>query len=148
MSRRAALFAQNVTSTAELSDALKKYLDEEKVFATAATIGSNGQPHLTVIWLKRDGDDLLFSTTTDRQQGKNLARDPRITVLINPPDNPYVYAEIRGTATITPDPDKTLPDELSAKYTGQKYADFNPASVNDGPRVIVRVSPRRVVGRF
>lgn len=148
MSRRAALFAQNVTSPAELSDALKKYLDEEKVFATAATIGSNGQPHLTVIWLKRDGDDLLFSTTTDRQQGKNLVRDPRITVLINPPDNPYVYAEIRGTATITPDPDKTLPDELSAKYTGQRYADFNPASVDDGPRVIVRVTPRRVAGRF
>lgn len=142
------LFAPNVTSTAVLSDDLKKYLDEERVFATAATNGPNGQPHLTVIWLTREGDDLLFSTTTDRQQGKNLARDPRITVLINPPDNPYVYAEIRGTATITPDPDKTLPDELSVKYTGRKYADFNPASSADGPRVIVRVTPRRVAGRF
>lgn len=148
MRGRLALFAQSVTTTAEFSDELKKYLDEEKVFATAATIGPNGQPHLTVIWLKRDGNDLLFSTTTDRQQGKNLARDPRITVLINPPDNPYVYAEIRGSATLTPDPEKTLPNELSAKYTGQKYVDFNPASVNDGPRVIVRVTPRRVAGRF
>ncbi len=145
---RAGMFAQSVTSTAVLSDDLKKYLDEERVFATAATVGPNGQPHLTVIWLKRDGDDLLFSTTVDRQQGKNLARDPKITVLINPLDNPYVYAEIRGTATITPDPEKTLPDELSLKYTGKKYAEFNPASVNDGPRIIVRVTPRRVAGRF
>ncbi|MBF6296623.1 PPOX class F420-dependent oxidoreductase [Nocardia amamiensis] len=145
---RTALFAPNVTSTAVLSDDLKKYLDEERVFATAATVGPNGQPHLTVIWLKRDGDDLLFSTTADRQQGKNLARDPKITVLINPPDNPYVYAEIRGNATITPDPEKTLPNELSLKYTGKKYADFNPASVNDGPRIIVRVTPRRVAGRL
>ncbi|MFD6156613.1 PPOX class F420-dependent oxidoreductase [Nocardia sp. NPDC060256] len=137
-----------MTDTTELSEDLKKYLDESKVFATAATIGPNGQPHLTVIWLKRDGDDLVFSTTTDRQQGKNLARDPRITVMINPPEEPYRYAEIRGTATLTADPDKTLPDELSSKYTGQKYRDFNPASVNDGPRVIVRVTPRKVAGRL
>lgn len=142
------LFQLCVTDTTELSEDLKKYLDESKVFATAATIGPNGQPHLTVIWLKRDGDDLLFSTTTTRQQGKNLVRDPRITVLINPPEDPYKYAEIRGTATLTPDPDKTLPDELSDKYTGQKYLDFNPASVNDGPRITVRVTPRKVVGRF
>lgn len=134
--------------TAVLSEELKKYLDESKVFATAATIGPNGQPHLTVIWLERDGDDLLFSTTVDRQQGKNLARDPRITVMINPPDNPYVYAEIRGTATLTPDPDKTLPDKLSEHYTGLPYVEFNPASVNDGPRVIVRVTPRKVAGRL
>ncbi|MEU7767336.1 PPOX class F420-dependent oxidoreductase [Nocardia sp. NPDC049190] len=134
-----------MTGTVMLSDDLKKHLDQERVFATAATIG---QPHLTVVWIKRDGDDLLFSTTTDRQQGKNLIRDPRITVLINPPDNPYVYAEIRGDATLTPDPDKTLPDELSLKYTGKKYLDFNPAAVHDGPRVIVRVTPRRVVGRM
>ncbi|MFI6363711.1 PPOX class F420-dependent oxidoreductase [Nocardia sp. NPDC050630] len=134
--------------TAVLSEELKKYLDESKVFATAATIGPNGQPHLTVIWLERDGDELLFSTTVDRQQGKNLARDPRITVMINPPDNPYVYAEIRGTATITPDPDRALPDKLSHRYNGVPYAEFNPASVNDGPRVIVRVTPRKVAGRL
>ncbi|WP_040737180.1 PPOX class F420-dependent oxidoreductase [Nocardia tenerifensis] len=137
-----------MTHNTELSEDLKKYLDESKVFATVATINPDGQPHQTVIWLKREGDDILFSTTTDRLQGKNLARDPRITVLINPPEDPYRYAEIRGTATLTPDPDKTLPDELSLKYTGQKYLDFNPASVNDGPRVIVRVTPQKVTGRF
>ncbi|WP_433656699.1 PPOX class F420-dependent oxidoreductase [Nocardia sp. CA-128927] len=137
-----------MTDTAELSEDLKKYLDESKVFATVATVNPNGQPHLTVIWLKREGDELLFSTTTDRQQGKNLARDPRITVMINPPEEPYKYAEVRGTATLTPDPEKTLPDELSLKYSGQKYLDFNPASVNDGPRLIVRVTPSKVAGRF
>ncbi len=133
---------------ATLSDDLKKYLDEAKVFATVATILPDGRPHLTVVWLKRDGDDLVFSTTVNRQQGKNIARDPRVTVLVNPPENPYTYAEIRGTATITPDPDRELPDELSLKYTGQPYATFNPASVDDGPRVIVRVTPDKISGRF
>lgn len=108
----------------------------------------DGQPHLTVVWIKRDGDDLLFSTTTDRQQGRNIARDPRVTVMINPPDAPFTYAEVRGVATITPDEAKALPNELSLKYTGQDYASFNPASANDGPRVIVRVTPSKVVGRL
>ena len=133
---------------ATLPDDLKKYLDESKVFATVATILPDGHPHQTVVWLKRDGGDLVFSTPVNRQQAKNIARDPRLTVLVNPPENPYTYAEIRGTATITPDPDRTLPDELSLKYTGKPYAEHNPDSVNDAPRVIVRVTPHKITGRF
>ncbi|GHH85862.1 PPOX class F420-dependent enzyme [Streptomyces sulfonofaciens] len=133
---------------AQLSDTLKKYIDDEKVFATVATVQPDGQPHLTVVWLTREGDDLLFSTTAERQQGRNAARDPRVTVLISPPDDPYRYAEVRGTATVTPDPEKRLPDELSRKFTGQDYAAFNPSSVDETDRVIVRVTPERVTGRL
>ncbi|WP_280270268.1 PPOX class F420-dependent oxidoreductase [Nocardia wallacei] len=134
--------------TAELSDELKKHLDNEKVFATMATIGRDGQPHLTVNWIERDGDELLYSTTVSRQQYKNLARDPRITVLINPPETPYVYAQIRGTVTITADPAREMPDRLSLEYTGKPYAEFNPASVEDADRVTVRITPTKVLGRF
>ncbi|WP_040797372.1 PPOX class F420-dependent oxidoreductase [Nocardia higoensis] len=137
-----------MTTTATLSETLKNHIDDNHVYASVATLGPNGHPHLTVVWLARDGDDLLFSTTVDRQQGKNLAADPRITVLINPPEQPYLYAEIRGTATVTPDPERALPDQLSLKYTGKPYAEFNPASANDGERVIVRVTPRKVVSRI
>lgn len=133
---------------AELSDEVKKYIDDSRVYATVATVLPDGQPHLTVVWIKRDGDDLLFSTTVDRLQGKNIARDPRVTVMINPPENPYGYAAIRGTATITPDPARELPDELALKYTGQAYATFNPASKNDAERVVVRITPTKITGRW
>ncbi|MEV6275950.1 PPOX class F420-dependent oxidoreductase [Nocardia sp. NPDC051832] len=132
--------------TAELSPDLKKYLDESKVYAVVATTGSNGQPHLAPFWLTRDGDDILLSTTVARQHAKNIARDPRVTILVNPPENPFVYAEIRGTATVSADPERLLPDELSRKYTGLPYSEFNPASVHDADRVIVRVTPHKVVG--
>lgn len=136
------------TVAAELSDELKKYLDNSKAFATVATLSPDGQPHLTVVWITRDGDDLLFSTTVDRLQGKNAAREPRVTLLISPPDNPYAYAEIRGTATVTPDSTHELLNELAHKYTGQDYATFNPASKDDGQRVVVRVTPVKVAGRL
>jgi PPOX class probable F420-dependent enzyme len=133
---------------AQLSDQLKQYIDDSKPYAVVATVQPDGRPHLTVVWIKRDGDDILFSTIDERQQGRNAARDPRVTVLISPAEDPYVYAEIRGTATITPDPEKKLPDELSLKYTGQDYASFNPSSKEETGRVVVRVTPEKVVGRF
>ncbi|MFD7796648.1 PPOX class F420-dependent oxidoreductase [Streptomyces sp. NPDC059759] len=132
--------------SAELSDDLKKLIDDNPVFATIATIQPDGSPQLTITWLGRDGDDLLVSTTVGRRKEKNLRDDPRITVMINPPNAPYTYAEIRGTAELTTEGGQELIDELSRKYTGRDYADFNPASKDDAERVVVRVTPRKVVG--
>lgn len=144
--RRARLLV--IMSAISLPDTVKQYIDDAKLFVTVATIGRDGHPHLTVTWIDREGDELVYSTTTDRVQGKNLARDPRITVLITPPDNPWVYAEIKGTATLTPDPEMVFGDRMSIKYTGKPYAEFNPAAADDGPRVVVRITPTKITGRL
>ncbi|MFF4156107.1 PPOX class F420-dependent oxidoreductase [Streptomyces sp. NPDC001678] len=129
-----------------LSEDLKKYIDDNPVFATVATVQPDGSPQLSVTWIKRDGDDLLFSTTVGRRKEKNLRRDPRVTVMVNPPNAPYTYAEVRGTAGITTEGGDELIDELARKYTGKDYADFNPAAKDDAQRVVVRITPRKVVG--
>ncbi|MEV1020476.1 PPOX class F420-dependent oxidoreductase [Streptomyces sp. NPDC050264] len=133
--------------TAHLSDELKALLDT-KVFINVATIQPDGSPQVSPVWVKRDGDDVLFSTTVDRRKERNLRRDPRVTVLVQPADNPYTYAEIRGIADITTEGGQELIDELSLKYTGKKYAEFNPTSGEDAERVVVRVRARKVVGRL
>lgn len=132
---------------AKLSDELKQLLDTP-VFVSIATIQPDGSPQVTPVWVKRDGDELLISTTVDRRKTRNLKRDPRVTVLVQPPDNPYTYAEIRGTATLTTEGGRELIDELAQKYVGKNYADFNPNSEQDAERVVVRVSPRKVAGRL
>ncbi|MET8689797.1 PPOX class F420-dependent oxidoreductase [Streptomyces sp. NPDC004732] len=131
--------------SAALSDQLKSLLDTP-VFITVATIQPDGSPQVSPVWVKRDGDDVLFSTTIGRRKEKNLRRDPRVTVLVQPFDAPYTYAEIRGTAEMTTEGGQELIDELSRKYTGKDYADFNPGSKDDTQRVVVRVSARKVVG--
>ncbi|MFF7354425.1 MULTISPECIES: PPOX class F420-dependent oxidoreductase [Streptomyces] len=131
--------------SAVLSDRLKSLLDG-KVFIVVGTVQPDGSPQLSPVWVKRDGDDLLFSTTVDRRKKKNLDRDARVTVVVMDPDQPYEYAEIRGTAEMTTEGAAEFIDELSEKYTGRKYADFNPASANDAERVVVRIRPRKVVG--
>ena len=129
-----------------LSEALKKLVDDTPVFAVVATIQPDGSPQQSVVWLSRDGDDLLFSTTVDRRKEHNLRRDPRVNIMINPSDAPYTYAEVRGTAALTTEGAPELINRLSRKYTGKDYAEFNPASGEDAQRVVVRVTPRKVVG--
>lgn len=130
---------------AALSDRLKSLLDG-KVFIVVGTVQPDGSSQMSPVWVKRDGDTLLFSTTVDRRKYKNLRRDPRVTVVVVDPEQPYEYAEIRGTADTTTEGGRDLIDELSVKYTGKKYADFNPASAQDAERVVVRIQPRKVVG--
>lgn len=131
--------------SAELSDRLMELLDSP-VFVNIATIQPDGSPQVSPVWVKRDGSDVLISTTVGRRKEKNLRRDPRVTVLLQPFDAPYTYAEIRGTAELTTEGGQELIDELSVKYTGKKYREFNPTSVDDAPRVVVRITPRKIVG--
>ncbi|MEU2112175.1 PPOX class F420-dependent oxidoreductase [Streptomyces sp. NPDC019507] len=131
--------------TAALSDKLKDILDGP-VFVDIATVQPDGSPQVSPVWVKRDGDDLLISTTIGRRKEKNLRRDPRATVVVQPVDEPYVYAEVRGTVSLTEEGGQELIDELSVKYTGKRYAEFNPDSGKDAPRVVVRITPRKVVG--
>lgn len=133
--------------TASLSDDLRRLLDGP-VFVTLGTIQPDGSPQMSPVWVKRDGDDLLISTTIGRRKEANLRGDPRVSVVLQPFDAPYTYAEVRGEATLTTEGGDELIDELSRKYTGKPYAEFNPAAGDDNQRVVVRITPRKVVGRI
>ncbi|MEU8824365.1 PPOX class F420-dependent oxidoreductase [Streptomyces sp. NPDC048636] len=128
-----------------LSENLKQLLDSP-VFIIVGTVQPDGSSQLSPVWVKREGDELLFSTTMGRRKQKNIDRDPRVSVLVQPADSPYTYAEIRGTASYTTQGGNELINELSMKYTGKRYAEFNPASGQDSERIVVRITPKKVVG--
>lgn len=113
-----------------------------KNFATVATIDADGGPQTSVVWILRDGDAVLFSTTVQRRKARNLARDPRVSLTVFDSANPYHSVDIRGTAELIEDPDKSLPLRLSHKYLG---ADPPPEPA-ETRRYIVRITPRKVTG--
>lgn len=125
--------------TARLPDAAKALFDAPN-HVTVATIDPDGKPQLSIVWAKRDGDDVLFSTIKGRRKYANLVRDGRASALVYPDGDPYRYAEVRGAVTITDDPTADLINELSLKYTGEPFGD-RPGE----QRVIVRIVPDRVV---
>ncbi|MGA5559348.1 PPOX class F420-dependent oxidoreductase [Streptomyces lavendulocolor] len=131
---------------AVLPEPVKKLLDSP-LFVTVATIQPDGSPQLSVVWTKADGDQILFVTSYGTRKEKNLRRDPRTTVMVNPPDAPYGFAAVSGTAEFTEEDAVALLDELSVKYTGKVYAEFSPDNVPAADRlVVVRVTPSKVAG--
>jgi len=118
-----------------------RYFDEAR-FATIATVEPDGRPQLSVVWIRRDGDDLLVSTVVGRRKHRNLVADPRATVLVYNDADPYHYVEVRGSVSMTEDGGRALIDELCDKYRGiTPYPWDGPQNV----RVVVRISPDKVV---
>jgi PPOX class probable F420-dependent enzyme len=99
-------------------------LFDDRNFAVLSTIEPDGKPHSTVVWVKRDGDDLVFALPKSRRKTANLYRDPRAAVAIFDPASPYESVQVQGTAHLEDDPDGKLIDELSHKYTGGPYPGF------------------------
>ncbi|MBM7771482.1 PPOX class probable F420-dependent enzyme [Actinokineospora baliensis] len=125
----------------ELSEGARALLDGPN-FATLATLNPDGSPQTSVLWVRRDGDDVLLSTVAGRQKEKNLRRDPRVSVTVINKDNPYSYLEFRGVAELTTEGGHELINELSLKYSGQPYTGDTPDTV----RVVVRITPERITG--
>ena len=124
-----------------LPDKARAWLDGQ-AFVTLATVNADGSPQSTVHWVARDGDDILLSTVKGRRHARNLERDPRVSVLLIAPDNPYAYLEVRGAATLTEEGGRELIDDLAEKYRGVRpYPWDKPENV----RVVIRVPSEHVV---
>jgi PPOX class probable F420-dependent enzyme len=123
-----------------LSDATLRLLDGRN-YAVLATINADGSPHTSAMWIGRDGNDLLFSTVQGRVKYRNMQRDPRVSITIIESANPENYVELRGTASITPEPDRVLHIELARKYDRDPGQDA-PGAV----RAIVRVTVHKATG--
>jgi PPOX class probable F420-dependent enzyme len=109
-------------------------------FATLATVGEDGFPHVSEVWFLAEDDQVAISLNTARQKTKNLRAEPACTVFLLDLANPYRYLEIRGNADITPDEDLAFADKVGAKYGADVRAHDGP----DDTRVVVRIVPVRV----
>lgn len=113
-------------------------------FATVATTQPDGSSQQTVVWVKTDGDDVLFSTIRGRRKTLNMERDPRASVMVYDSDNPYAYVEIRGTVSMTEEGGDDLIHELSHAYTGKRFPGDDGT---DHVRVVCRLTPAKVITR-
>ena len=117
-------------------------LAKGKNLATVVTLMPDGQPQAQLTWIDTDGEHLLVNTEPQRQRVKNLAKDPRITVLIHASDNPWAWAEVRGhvVGTVTGQEAREHIDELSRKYVGTEYR--NP--IGPQGRIILKITADKI----
>jgi PPOX class probable F420-dependent enzyme len=74
-----------------------------KNLATVVTLMPDGQPQALLTWVDTDGERILVNTEPQRQKVRNVARDPRVTVLIHSADDPMDWSEVRGQVVSTTD---------------------------------------------
>jgi PPOX class probable F420-dependent enzyme len=125
-----------------LSESARALIDG-KNYAVLATVNADGSPQTSVMWIGRDGDDLLFSTVEGRLKHRNMLRDPRVSVTVIDSADPENYVELRGrVASMTPDAGRAFDTRLSWKYGGKDPGADRPGAV----RVVVRVEVHKAAG--
>ena len=106
----------------------EKYLDiidDKKAFAHLSTLMADGSPQTSPVWIDRDGDHLLVNSAEGRVKDKNIRRDPRISLSIIDPDNPYRAVMLRGKVVdVTTEGADDHADKLAQKYLGMSKYPF------------------------
>ncbi len=124
-----------------LGEAALRLLDGRN-YAVLATVNPDGSPQTSVMWVGRDGVDLLFSTVEGRVKHRNMLRDPRVSVTVIDSADPENYVELRGRVSMTPDIGRQLDTQLSWKYDGRDPGEDRPGAV----RVAVRMAVEKAAG--
>ncbi len=123
----------------------QRKLFEGPNFVNVATLGKDGTPRSTAIWVDLDGDDILLNGTVTRKWLLNLKRNPAVALSIYDQKEPYKQLNVLGEAvSFTTEGGYEHIEKLSQKYTGGPYKNHKP---ND-PREIVRVKVNKVRGNY
>ena len=133
--------------TVSLNDTVRRLLDEPNP-AVLATINADGSPQTSVVWVGREGDELVISSARGRRKDRNIRRDPRVSLSVYDQEDPQTYVEIRGRASVTEDTGRALAVRLAEHYegagAGQQYLALPPEVI----RVVIRVMPEHLTGNI
>lgn len=120
----------------------EKFIDlfHKKAFASLGTVMPDGRPQVTPVWVDYDGHYVLVNSARGRKKDENMRRDPRVSVAIIDPENPYRYLEIRGrVAEVTEQGASQHIDKMAKKYLDKdKYPFAQPGEV----RVLYKIEPQ------
>jgi PPOX class probable F420-dependent enzyme len=111
------------------------------------TIGSDGQPQSSLVWIDVDGECARVNTTLQRQKGRNLLANRKVSLLVVDPDNTGRFIQIRGDAELVTDGAVAHLDALTRKYTRHPgyYGHIYPVAQRAREtRVICRIDARRI----
>ena len=134
--------AQNMSK-----DQWQKFLSEGTRTGKLATVRADGSPHLAPIWFLLDGDDLVFNTGQDTVKGRNLARDPRLSLCVDDERPPFSFVTVRGRAELVDDLGEVREwaTRIAARYVGDDLAEQFGARNGVPGELLVRVRIEKVI---
>jgi PPOX class probable F420-dependent enzyme len=117
------------------------------VHGVLTTMGADGQPQSSIVWVDLDDECAVVNTTLERQKGRNMLADPKVSLLVVDPENTSRYVQIRGDAELVTEGALAHIDRITRKYTRHPayYGYVYPVEQRAREtRVICRIHPRRI----
>jgi PPOX class probable F420-dependent enzyme len=114
-----------------------------------ATVMADGAPHVMPIWFIVEAGLIIFNTGADTVKGRNLARDPRVSLSVDDEAPPFSFVHIRGRAELSEDPDELLRTAtlIGGRYMGADRAEaFGRRNAVPG-ELVVTVRPERIIAQ-
>lgn len=115
--------------------------------AVLTTMMPDGQPQSSIVWVDFDGECATLNTTRERQKGRNMAANPKVSLLVVDPDDTSRYLQVRGDAELLESGALEHLDRLTRKYTRHPcfYGHVHPLEQQvRETRVICRIHARRI----
>ena len=124
-------------------------LIESGRLAHLVTLGHDGAPQVSCVWVGLDGDELVSAHLAAGQQKlRNIARDPRVVLSIEgaelQPPGLLQYLVVHGRARATEGGAPELLQELAHRYLGPDVT-FPPMD-DPPPGFVLRIRPERIGG--
>jgi PPOX class probable F420-dependent enzyme len=120
---------------------------ERAICGVLTTMGPDGQPESSLVWVDHDGECARVNTTLERRKGWNLLANPKVSLLVVDPDNTSRFIQIRGDAELLTGAALEHLDQLTRAYTRHPcfYGHVYPMErAAQETRVICRIRARRV----
>ncbi|WP_086664000.1 PPOX class F420-dependent oxidoreductase [Lentzea kentuckyensis] len=121
---------------------------ESNALAHLVTLGQDGAPQVTIVWVGLDGDEIVSGHLAQHQKVRNIRNDSRVVLSIETPNiNEYglqEYLVVYGTARITEGGAPELLQRLAHTYLGPDVK-FPPMD-NPPPGFVTRIKVDRVAG--
>ena len=119
------------------------------ICAVLTTMGVDGQPQSSLLWVDTDGECARVNTTLERQKGRNLLADPKVSLLVVDPDDSSRFIQIRGDAELVVERAEEHLDDIASKYAGRPiryFGDCIPVRFAETEiPVLCRIRPTHVV---
>jgi PPOX class probable F420-dependent enzyme len=130
---------------------IRRFLNHGTFTGKLATVRKDGRPHVAPIWfvLEDNNDDIILTTGRESIKGKDIQRDPRVSISVDDQRPPYSSVIVNGTAQISEKPSHLLKwaTKIAERYMGPDNAKpYGKRNSVEG-ELLIRVKPTKIIGQ-
>jgi PPOX class probable F420-dependent enzyme len=126
---------------------LARAVIESGRLAHLVTINRDGSPHVTIVWVGIDGDEIVIGKLARDRKLANIDRDPRVSLSIEAEGDQFGmqnYLVVEGPARFEEGGGPVLLHDLAQRYIGPGTP--FPPMPNPPAGFVIRITPTTVRG--